>query len=179
MVKKQSVFWERYVQGTGDLQMILDAPRYDGIASGGASDTAVFIDRMAREGRQALCETYTFGYWRYEALADLVAIRKECSRPDWDGYGAKAILNGTVWSAYRFLEALPPGFPAPSVGAESDGDITLEWHRSPRRTISVSVSSDDTLHYSALLGPNKQYGTEIFFGEAPRTILDLARRVLA
>jgi hypothetical protein len=43
--------------------------------------------------------------------------------------------------------------------------------------LSVSVSPDGELHYAALLGLSKAYGTEPFFGEAPRPILDLIFRV--
>src|SRR6266571_2316599 len=114
--------------------MILELPRYDTIASGGESDAARFIARQVREGRQALCHTYTFGHAIYEALEELLSIREYCNLPGWDGYDAEPIRSRTVWSAYRFIEALPPGFPAPTVGAEPDGDITLEWYRSPRRT---------------------------------------------
>ena len=157
--------------------MILEVPRYDSISSGGESDAARFVAKQAREARQALCETYTFGHAYYEALKELVSIKEHCTFPGWDGYDAEPVRRKTIWSAYRFLEALPPGFPTPSVGAEPDGDITLEWYRSPRKTISVSVSPDDNLHYSALLGPNKYYGTEAFFGEVPASILELVRRV--
>ena len=158
--------------------MILELPRYDVISSGGESDAARFIAGKAREARQALRETYTFGRHAFhEALRELVSIKEQCRLSGWDGYDSEPVRSKTIWSAYRFLEALPPGFPTPSVGAEPDGDITLEWYRSPRKTISVSVSPDDNLHYSALLGPNKHYGTEAFFGEVPASILDLIRRV--
>jgi len=157
--------------------MILEVPRYDAIASGGESETAHFIASQAKKAKQALCETYTFGRPFYEALKELVSIQEQCNVRGWDGYDAEPVRNTILWSAYRFLEALPPGFPAPSVAAEPDGDITLEWYKSPRRTISISVSPDDNLHYSALLGPNKHYGAEVFFGEVPASILDLIRRV--
>lgn len=159
--------------------MILELPRYDALASGGASDLAQFIATKSREARRALCETYTFGHAFDEALQGLIHIQEQCSHTGWDGYGAEPVRNKTIRSAYRLLEALPYGLPVPSIGAEPDGDITLEWYRSPRRTVSVSVTADDNLHYSALVGPNKQYGTEVFFEEVPATILDLIRRIQA
>lgn len=73
--------------------------------------------------------------------------------------------------------SLPIGFPAPSIGAEPDGHLTLEWHRSPRRTLSLSVSPDDELHYAGLFGPSRVYGTEAYFGEVPKSVLHLIRRV--
>jgi hypothetical protein len=53
----------------------------------------------------------------------------------------------------------------------------MEWYRSPRRTLSVSVAPGDDLHYAALFGPSRVYGTEAFFGEIPEGILNLIRRV--
>jgi hypothetical protein len=41
----------------------------------------------------------------------------------------------------------------------------------------VSITPEGDLHYAALIGPNKAYGTEVFFGEVPAGILDLIRRV--
>jgi hypothetical protein len=83
----------------------------------------------------------------------------------------------TLRNTYQLLESLPLGFPAPSIGAEPDGQLTLEWHRSPRRTLSVSVDGDGNLHYAALLGPNRAYGTEAFFGEFPDAIRQLVWKV--
>ena len=69
------------------------------------------------------------------------------------------------------------GTAIPSIGAEPDGQITMDWGRSKRRRLSVSVSADGDLHYAALLGPGKTCGTEPFFGEIPGTILNLIRQV--
>ncbi len=95
--------------------------------------------------------------------------------PNWDGYGAEPLRMETVQKARRFLDSLPLGFPAPTLGAEPDGQITLEWYQSQRRTLSISVSPEGDLHYAALLGHNKAYGTESFSGEIPKRILELVR----
>jgi hypothetical protein len=111
------------------------------------------------------------------ATEEVAAISQECSSGNWDGYGAAPIGEETLFQACSFLEALPLGTRAPSVGAEPDGHITFEWYRSPRRTLSVSVSPESDLHYAALVGPAKAYGTEPFLGEVPQVILDLINRV--
>jgi len=54
------------------------------------------------------------------------------------------------------------GVSAANVGAESDGHITFEWYTSPRHILSISVSPDGKLHYAALIGSRKAYGTEDF-----------------
>jgi hypothetical protein len=54
----------------------------------------------------------------------------------------------------------------------------LEWYHSPRRTLSISFSKNSELHYAALLGASKTYGTEPFFGDVPKIIVDLVSRVM-
>lgn len=108
---------------------------------------------------------------------ELFQTFEECHEPNWDGYGAQPVSDETYRLAYEFLAALPPGTPVPSLGAEPDGHITAEWHRSPERTLSVSISADGDLHFAALLGLTKAYGTEPFVGEVPKIISDLIHRV--
>jgi len=112
-----------------------------------------------------------------KVLDELDALTKECSSPNWDGYGAVPVQSQTIKDAKRFVEALPLGTPTPSAGAEPDGHVTLEWYHSSRRTLSVSVSPDGELHYAALLGASKAWGTEPFFGDVPSSILLLISRV--
>jgi hypothetical protein len=71
---------------------------------------------------------------------ELLKAFEECRKPNWDGYGAEAVREETYHLAHQFLVALPRSTPAPSIGAEPDGHITVEWYRSPQRTLSVSIS---------------------------------------
>jgi hypothetical protein len=114
-----------------------------------------------------------------QVFAELTALGNDCGRQGWDGYGAEAVRGDTIDVARRFLEALPPDLASPDVGPEPDGDITFEWYKSPRRTLSVSVHAAGDLHYAALLGPNDRYGTEAFLGEVPAVILDLVQQIQA
>lgn len=111
------------------------------------------------------------------AAEALVAIGGECLQADWDGYGALPVAPETLRNARRFLDALPPDVPAPSIGAEPDGHVTFEWHQSPNLTLSVSVSPEAVLHYAGLFGRNKASGTKAFFGQVPDDVLELVRRV--
>ena len=54
--------------------------------------------------------------------------------------------------ACRLIEALPHGFPSPTVTAEPDGYLNLEWYRNPRRLLSVSISPQSSLYWAALIG---------------------------
>ncbi len=142
----------------------------------GFSEAAQFIEEVRNKGRKRLKDSVILGL-DSAVFDELAGVAEECREPNWDGYGAEPVSQETYQIAFRFLEAFPLGSLAPSVGADPDGQLTLEWHRSPRRTLSVSVSADGELHYAALLGPSKSYGTEQFFDEVPQVILDLVRRV--
>lgn len=148
-------------------------------SSRGNSETALFVDQKAQQGRRQLQESRVLGQRGKGAFDELNQVYADCLEPNWDGYGATPVSEGTYRLAYHFLEALPLGTPLPSFGAEPDGHLTLEWNRSPRWTLSISVSPEGDLHYAALLGTRKAYGTEPFFGFAPRTIRDLIQQVTA
>lgn len=144
----------------------------------GFSDAAKYVERAASAGWRKLNESHAFGI-ESTIRHELGTVWDECRQADWDGFGALPVTEDTLRNAYLFLESLPWGFPAPSVGAESDGQLTFEWHRGPWRTLSISVTPDGDLHYAALVGPNRIYGTEAFFGEVPEAILDIVRRIYA
>ena len=147
------------------------------MTTAGASDAAYFIAEQVQKGRGHLQSSHSLGLGAKSVLEDLIKVAEECRSANWDGYGAAPITNETFWQAYHFLSALPFGFPTPSVGAEPDGHLTFEWHRSSRRTLSISISPEGELHYAALLGSSKAYGTEPFSGTVPKIILDLINRV--
>jgi hypothetical protein len=112
---------------------------------------------------------------------ELGRIWEECRQPGWDGEDAAAVAQETLRKGYVFLEALPVGAPPTSVGAEPDGALTFEWHRSRYRTLSVSIGAEEDLRFVALLGSNRVSGTEPF-GNAnenkiPTRVLDLIGEV--
>jgi hypothetical protein len=110
---------------------------------------------------------------------ELLKTFEECREPNWDGYGAHAVREETHSLARQFLAALSVSTPAPSIGAEPDGHITVEWYRTVQQTLSVNISPDGELHYAALLGPAKTCGTEPFTGAVPEVVADLIHRFTA
>jgi len=150
-----------------------------GAPTHGASETAQYVTYEAEEGRRCLQKSYAFGMAGKGVLSELLQTAKECRESNWDGYGAEPVSDVTYQFAQQFLNALPLGISAPTIGAEPDGHLTVEWYRSPQRTLSVSVSPEGDFHYAALIGSAKAFGTEAFFGEAPKAIVDLIHRVMA
>ena len=168
MDKKQGVFLALERESHCKIQGV--------VAMIATSTEAKYVRDQIDEHNRFLHESAAIGMEKVirEQLAD---VWEECHDPNWDGYNALPVIWDTYNNAERFLLGLPLGIPGPSIGSEPDGHITLEWHRSLRRTLSVSISPDDQLHYAALLGPARTCGTEPFFGEVPDSILDLIGRV--
>lgn len=144
--------------------------------AGGA--TASYITDQSLKTRNHLRNSFSLGLGK-EVFNELLDIFEECSKPNWDGESSEPITHDTYLNAFRFLEALPLGFQSPSIGVEPDGHITLEWYKAPRKTLSVSVSPDGFLYYSALMGVRRTNGAEPFVGDVPRIILELVGKVYA
>ena len=148
----------------------------EAVAMRGVSNEAQYVENETRHDRRHLHQSSAFGI--EDLLRDeLAEAWAECQQPNWDGHNALPVSRDALRNLYTFLEAMPLGFPRPTIGADPHGHLSVEWYRSPRRVLSVSVSDDDLLHYAALLGANNTCGTETYFGEVPETILDLVRRV--
>jgi hypothetical protein len=143
----------------------------------GAGEAARFVAGQVQKNRRHLQSSYVLGLESRGVVDELFAVAGAAHEAGWDGYGADPVSQEVFGHAYRFVESLPLGTQPPVVTAEPDGDLAFEWYVSPRRTLSVSVSPEGDLHYSALFGLNKTCGTEVFLGEAPNAILELIRRV--
>ena len=141
----------------------------------GISEAARFSESANQEAEERLSETASFS--KQPAYDELAEVWQNCRVPNWDGSDALPVEQDTLRYAYQFIESLPLGCPLPSVGAEPDGHITLEWYRHSRWTLSVSVSPLGMLYYAALFGSSDVRGCEPFFGGVPEIILTLIRRV--
>ena len=110
-----------------------------------------------------------------ELIKQIEEVRQSSSTPGWDGYGAEPVRQEAVAQARRFLKVLPEQLHFPSLGAEADGCVTLEWYASPDWVLSVSVSADGQLVYAALFGGRKKSGTCVLGDAIPSTIGDLIK----
>lgn len=147
------------------------------LSSFGNSAAAMYVDsqgwRRSDRGQQSYAEKVSLD----RAKSDLDEKAWDCRDNNWDGYGALPVTKDCRRMALKFLEAMPWGWRSPEIGVEPDGQITLDWHRTCRRTLSVSVDPDGYLHYAAMLGLNKVNGREVFYGEIPERILNLIAQV--
>ena len=143
----------------------------------GSSKTATFVECKRRASREHVEKSHTFGSKLEKARQELYQLSADCSEPNWDGYGAQPVSEAAYRNAFRFLENLPLGAEVPSPGVYSDGELTFEWYRGPRCTLSISVSEEGNLNYAALIGSSKAYGKEAFLGDVPRVIAELISRI--
>jgi hypothetical protein len=111
------------------------------------------------------------------AYDELDEVFDACRNPHWDAHGAEAVNQETLRNARQFIEALPLGYSLPSVGAEPDGHLTLEWYRATNRLLSVSISPEAMLYWAALVSDEDPRGSCRFAGEVPETILYWIQRV--
>ncbi len=116
---------------------------------------------------------------KQSAYEELREISNQWRTANSDGDGAEPIDADTLRNAHRLVEALPCGYPLPSVSAEPDGHVDLEWYRATNRLLSVSVSREGVLYYAALVGEEDPRGRCRFDGEIPETILYWIQRVCA
>src|SRR3972149_115576 len=115
----------------------------------GSSESALFVQDSVDEIRQRFQESYELGMIGKGICDELNQVFTECQEKGWDGYQAKPISIRSYLNADRFLKALVPMIEAPSIGAEPDGQITVEWYRNPQWLLSISFDPESKIHYAA------------------------------
>jgi len=126
-------------------------------SSEGASITAKFaLFEMQRKKSTAIESN------RSPLDSELMSLFAECSKPDWDGYGAKAVSRYTLSIAMKFVSVLPTSIQLPEISAEPDGAIAFDWIVSKNRMLSVSVGQNDRLAYAWLEGTDSGRGVSRF-----------------
>jgi len=141
----------------------------------GFSPAAKFLRQANQKAFNDHHTAVTFS--KQPAYNEIGEVYNKCCIPNWDAHGAEPVQPDTLQNAYDFIKALPFGYPLPSVGAEPDGHLTLEWYFATNWLLSVSVSPDGALYYAALFAGEDPRGTCRFDGEVPETILYWIRRV--
>jgi hypothetical protein len=145
------------------------------IMSRGNSPTAAYLNKISQDHQSYFAQTAAFS--KQPAIEELLVTWEESKITNWDGDDAFPVQTETLNYTYAFIQALPLGFPLPSVSAEPDGHLALDWYQNPHWTLSVSMSPAGILYYAALLGNRDPRGSEPFFGTIPKQILSLIQEV--
>jgi hypothetical protein len=154
-----------------DLGEGLNTPTANGV-----SWNARRLERFGYGRRTARRDTsITIGDRAVEGLVRLLDV---CNQASNDDTTEPIDLHG-YHLAEAFLTALPAHIPLPEVLVHPDGEIAFEWHRDPRRVVTVSVSADGTLPFAGLFGDSTTYGRERFSGTVPDAIAHCLDRLFA
>lgn len=108
---------------------------------------------------------------RLTLLKTMEETCRNCSKQNWDGEGAEAVLPETSATASRLLELLPSDMPLPVITAEPDGQLNFEWYKTPRRLLTTSISAHGVLYWAALIDSEDPRGSCLFADEFPGTLL--------
>lgn len=142
-----------------------------------ASDPA--SDRMLVQVCKYLLESYVVARPTEKALGDLDEVRGEASHRGWDGYGAEPVNLSAYMQAETFLKALPNGAPVPEIGADSEGDIVLDWNFGLRRALTVRVGPSGRCTFAWIRGRRSHRGTEWLDEGIPVSILEALGQLAA
>lgn len=105
-------------------------------------------------------------------------IYEECSKEDWDGYGANPISFDAIQEAKRFIQLLPYKLPQPEVVPEPTGEVGLEWYKDKDSTFVISFNGRKTLAYAGIFGSKKIHGTTYFEDLIPLIIYEEIKKLI-
>jgi hypothetical protein len=145
----------------------------------GLSSEAGTVATMFSDLASDTMESLYLGKAKSDAIEALDTAFCEACQPGWDGYEAAPACYDSYLKAKKLIKALPANIPAPEVAVDPDGEISLEWFRTPSRAFSVSIGSEDSLTYAGIFGSARARGIETLNFEIPRVVLDNLRRLLA
>jgi len=104
--------------------------------------------------------------------SELDDIYNECSVPNWDGYGAKPAYRSVRKTVEKFLDALPVDIMDPEIGADPDGEISLDWCLAQNKMFTISIGRNNRIAYAFLDGDKRRNGLDFFKGAVPQDLID-------
>ena len=151
---------------------------FDSRSSRGVGEESTTLGRVMSEVQRRLLASFSIGNPKRDALEALDDTFEESCQPGWDGYSGAAVPWETYLRAKEFLHRFPTSLRTPEVSVDPDGEISFEWYVAPNRVLLVSVGSDGDLTYAGVFGASgKKHGTEAFYDEIPKEILESVKRI--
>jgi len=144
-----------------------------GYAGGIARETAEEIQENDSRVAESL---YLFPF--SSCFEMLVNIAENCSKQDWDGYGAVPIPNEVYLKVLTLISNFPMGIPAPELVPENDGAITFEWHVNPKQELSLSVNPNNLGYYVFTDGSQKIKGSYVLQESLPPFFINMINQVI-
>lgn len=142
----------------------------------GFSDAAETIRKVEQQIRVEQQETVTLSHGRKSADL-LIDLEKECSADSWDGPGSIAVEPRTVTTAYKILSTLEWSEDCMEIIGEPDGHVNIEWYKSPRRILTMSIAPNSQVYWAAIIGSQEMRGRFPFLDKCPEFIQNMIDRI--
>jgi hypothetical protein len=142
----------------------------------GESDAACITDDL--NASIAVQSHMTATRYNHDLESALAAVLETGTSAEWINDGNEELQAATIVFAKAFIESLPAGFQNPAIEPEPDGDISIEWYRGKRKTLTASISPVGRIAWAALIGSEDTRGSVNFTGKTPETILFHLSRIL-
>ena len=143
----------------------------------GVSSDAKNIRDSSDKLRQSFARTISFGDKLSHILEEMIRIKKEYAKQNWDGYGAERIDIQSYENALHFAMSLPSDIPSPEVDVIPNGKVLFTWSEGKRKLFSIIIGNMNELSYAGLYGATNTYGVEFFSDGISETILRNIRKV--
>ena len=128
--------------------------------SWGVSPDAGRVRAETDKVKQSFARTVSYGDHLSELLESLFKLRREYSKDDWDGYGAKALSESSCENALDLALSLSADGPAPELDVLPSGQVSFTWQRDKRRVFTVVAGDRNEYSYAGLFGASTTYGVE-------------------
>ena len=104
-------------------------------------------------------------------------LERAAAAPGWDGHGALPVQLLAVRKADLLVASLPWNVPCPSVTADPDGEVSLDWDAGRDALFGVSVRADGRLAWAGRLGDERVTGIGFLKTGVPAVVIEWAGRV--
>lgn len=145
----------------------------------GASECSNKLNDIVSQAYQHLQEPVSRLLNISDLIFELIESATDCSKENWDGYGALPIRHSAFLDSFEFITSMPSWMPHPEVVPESSGDIGFQWDIGSKKKFAVSFRGDNTISYAGLLGATSVIsGKEVYCGSIPKVIIESIKRIL-
>jgi hypothetical protein len=91
------------------------------------------------------------GRWAriYDAIIELKTL---ASVEGWDGEGSLPVSSDAISVTEQLLENLPSQLPLPEFGADSEGEVALDWFGPQKQSLSLSIDKNGRILFAGRVG---------------------------
>lgn len=144
----------------------------------GMSSEAERLHRNWKDLFASIANSIAMGSQYQNLLSALATWARDAAVDNWDGQGASHVNKGSLDYAGRIAQMLPVTVPAPEVSVDPDGEVSIDWQRDPRRSLSMSIDATGTLRYASIVGSSENFGLEPWRDEIPESVFHLLQKVV-